>query len=125
MHMGKVGGIVIAIIIAVIAVSMQFSNKSELADDTRLQVTSLLQGLPDYSEAGPYYEGLATKYHETTFEDFHKMGSRRTSSSFDTMGYIKELLEAMAKDADGNGQSERAGYLRELKDGVYIEVDAG
>ena len=123
--MGKIGGILVALVIGIVMVSMQYSNKSELADDTRLQVTGLLQNLPDYQEAGDYYEGLATKYHETTFEDYHKMGSRRKSSSFDSMGYIHELLEVMAKDAEGNGQSVRAGYLRELKGSVFIESEPG
>ena len=123
--MGKVGVVVIALIIGIVVVSMQYSKKSDLADDTRLQVTAFLESLPDYSEAGPYYESLADTHHEAIFAEYHKTGGRRTRSSFDSMGYIKELLEEMAKDAENNNQTARAGYLRELKGGVFLEIDSG
>ncbi len=123
--MGKVGGIVVALVIAGVLVGLRFSNKDELAADTRVQVTELLMNLPDYNEAGPYYEGLADTYHEAIFDQHHKMGGRRTSSSFDSMGYIHELLEMMANDAERNNQDVRAGYLRTLKSEVYIEEEPG
>ncbi|GAB5496545.1 MAG: hypothetical protein Phyf2KO_16250 [Phycisphaerales bacterium] len=123
--MGKVGGIVVALVIAAVMIGLKFSKKDELATDTRVQVTELLTTLPDYNEAGPYYEGLADVHHERVFDHHHKMGGRRTSSSFDSMGYIRELLEEMAKDAERNNQDVRAGYLRDLKSDVYIEEEPG
>lgn len=123
--MGKVGGIIVALVIASVVVGFQYSNKGELADETRVQVSELLLTLPDYDEAGAYYEGLADVHHEGAFEHHHKMGGRRTSSSFDSMGYIRELLELMAKDAESSNQEVRAGYLRQLKSEVYIEEEAG
>ena len=121
--MGKVGGILVAIVIAVVIVGMQYSNKSEEADSTRVQVTELLQSLPDYEQAGPWYEGLADTHHEAAFEHAYKMGGKRTATTFDRMGYIHELLDNMAADADRQDQKERAGYLRELREAVYLESD--
>ncbi|RNC80493.1 MAG: hypothetical protein ED559_01390 [Phycisphaera sp.] len=123
--MGKVGGVVVALVIAGVLVGLRFSNKDELAADTRVQVTELLMNLPDYGEAGAYYESLADTHHETVFDHHHKMSGRRISSSFDSMGYIHELLEEMAKDAERSNQNARAGYLRTLKSEVYIEEESG
>lgn len=122
--MGKVGGVIVALIIAAVVYGMRSSDTSELRDDTRVKVTALLQTLPDYSEAGPWYEGLATTHHETVFDAHHNMGSRRTGPSFDQMGYIHELLDKMAVDADSANQKERAGYIRELRESVYLDPDS-
>ncbi len=121
--MGKAGGIIIAIIIAAVVVGMKYSNKSEEADDTRVQVTQLLQSLPDYTEAGPWYEGLADTHHEAAFEHAYKMGGKYSKTTFDQIGYIHELLDKMAADADRQNQKERAGYIRELRESVYLESD--
>jgi len=121
--MGKVAGIVIAIIIGIVMVSMDFSNMAELSEHTRTNVSDLLRTLPDYEQAGPWYEGLADQHHESVFDTHHKMGSKRTAASFDDMGYIHDLLDKMAADADRQNQKERAGYIRELRESVYIESD--
>ena len=119
--MGKVAGVVIAIIIGIVMVSMDYSNKGELSEDVHANVSELLTTLPDYDQAGPWYEGLASQHHEAVFDKHHKMGSRRTAASFDEMGYIHELLDKMAADADRQNQKERAEYIRQLRKDVYIE----
>lgn len=119
--MGKVAGVVIAIIVAIVIVSLDFSNKSELGEQTRANVSELLHSLPDYEQAGPWYEGLVDAHHESVFDTHHKMGGKYTQASFDDMGYIHELLDKMAADAERQNQNERAGYLRELRESVYVE----
>ncbi len=119
--MGKAGGIIVALIIAAVAVGLKYSNKSDESGHIRGLVTELLVTMPDYDEAGPWYEGLADTHHEAAFTHHYKMGGRRTSSSFDQMAYIHELLDQMAKTADQQNQSVRAGYLRELRKTVYVE----
>ncbi len=121
--MGKAGGILVAIVIAAVVVGMQYSNKSEEADNTRAQVTELLRSLQDYAEAGPWYEGLADTHHEAAFENAYKMGSKRTATSFDRMGYIHTLLDKMAAEAERANQKVRAGYLHELRESVYLDSD--
>ncbi len=123
--MGKLGGIVIALIIAAVLVGMKYSNKDDAAADTRAQVSALLQTLPDYDEAGPWYEGLADTHHEAVFEDHYQMGGRRTSTSFDAMAYIHDLLDHMIQDAESANQEARADLMRQLKQEVYIESDIG
>ncbi|MCA9272699.1 MAG: hypothetical protein KDA31_06610 [Phycisphaerales bacterium] len=119
--MGKAGGIIVALVIAAIAIGLKFSNKSEESDHTRQQVSELLHTLPDYDQAGPWYEGLVDTHHEAAFSHHYDIGGRRRSASFDQMAYIHELLDLMAADADRQNQKERAEYIRELRKTVYID----
>ncbi len=120
--MGKAGGIIVALVIAAIAIGLKFSNKSDESEHTREQVYELLHTLPDYDQAGPWYVGLVDTHHEAAFSHHYKMGGRRTSASFDQMAYIHELLDLMAADAERQNQTERAGYIRELRETVYIDT---
>ncbi len=119
--MVKAGGIIVAVVIAIVAVGFKFSNKSDASDDVREQVTTLLVTLPDYEQARDYYEGLCDTHHELAFEEHYKMGSRRTGASFDHNGYIHDLLQRMAADAQRSGYEPQAKHLRELEKDVYVE----
>ncbi|MEM8758254.1 MAG: hypothetical protein AAGF47_10795 [Planctomycetota bacterium] len=120
--MGKLGGIVVALVIAGVMVGLKYSNKSDSADEYREQVSMLLATIPDYAEAGDYYEGLCDVHHERVFEEHYTMGGRRSSSSFDADAYIHDLLKTMAADATRSGYEIQAAHLTELEQGV-ITVD--
>ncbi|MEL6796635.1 MAG: hypothetical protein AAFO89_07400 [Planctomycetota bacterium] len=116
--MGKVGGIVVALIIAGVMVSMKFSNKSDASGEYREQVSVLLATLPDYEQGKDYYEALCDQHHEDCFEAYYKMGSRRTGASFDSDAYIHDLLKRMAADARANGHTAQAEQLAALEQDV-------
>ncbi|MEL6499047.1 MAG: hypothetical protein AAF937_02545 [Planctomycetota bacterium] len=122
--MGKVGGFVVALIIAGVVLGMRFSDKGDASGEYREQVSALLATLPDYAEAEAYYEGLCDQHHEECFDNHYRIGSRRSGPSFDSDAYIHELLKRMAADARANGHTVQAEHLAFLeKDVVTVPAD--
>ncbi|MEO1534957.1 MAG: hypothetical protein AAFS11_05285 [Planctomycetota bacterium] len=122
--MGKVGGIVVALINAGVVLGMKFSNKSDASGEYREQVSVLLATLPDYEQGKDYYEALCDQHHESCFDEHYKMGGRRSGASFDSDAYIHDLLKRMAADAKANGHASQAEHLAALEqDVVTVPAD--
>lgn len=123
--MGKVGGNIVALVIAGVMLSMRYSDKSDASGEYREQVSVLLASLPDYAEGQEYYEALCDQHHEACFDEHYRIGGRRSGPSFDSDAFIHDLLERMAADAKSKGHTEQAGHLEELERLVYTEPADG
>lgn len=111
---GKLGGIVVALLIVGGIFWFKFNNKDSAGQEVHHAAILLFETLPDYNDHADDYEAYLDNHHESLFDRHYRMGSRRTSSSFNEDAYWNDLFTAMVIDARSDGNEELANNLAGL-----------
>jgi hypothetical protein len=119
---GKLGGIIIAILIGGGVFWMRTNDKNENKQELREVAYSVLERSPDFSEHETDYEYYFEMYHDDVFEDHYKLGSKRVAPSFDEDGYWTEMFSSMITSAEADGEDEVVEGL-ELLRGTMFGLD--
>ena len=113
--MGKMAGIIVAILIACGFVWMDYSKKGDDKQELRDVAFEVLAVLPDYEAHESEYQYYFDMYHDDAFETHYQMGGKRRAASFDEEAYWAEMLGLMINSADADGEDEVAESLRLLQ----------
>lgn len=111
---GKVGGIVLALLIACGVVWYKYSNKSDFAGEVHSVAVEILERLPDYDAHSDEYNAYLDAHHEEAFNAHYRMGGKYSSTQFDEDAYWNDLFAAMILHARSDRQEELATRLSEL-----------
>ena len=112
---GKIGGIVIAILIASGFVWMNYANKGSDRADLKEVAYEVLTTIEDYSQNESDYDFYFEMHHEQAFEDNYQMGGKRRSSSFNEDAYWAQLLTAMIETAQADNEPDIVAGLEDLR----------
>ena len=112
---GKIGGIIVALLIACGLVYMQYSNKGNDEQELRDVAHEVLMTISDYDQNESDYDFYFDMHHEQAFEDNYQMGGKRRSASFDEDGYWTQILSAMIETAQADKEPEIIAGLQDLK----------
>ena len=112
----KIGGIVIALLIACGLVWFQYSSKGSEKDELRQVAYEVLATIDDYSQFESDYDFYFDMHHEEAFENNYQMGGRRRNATFDEDGYWNELLTAMIQTAQADEEPEIVAGLKDLNE---------
>lgn len=103
-----VGGIAVSIIISLV---ISLNNKSHDNADVQKEMIDVVQTFPDYATHADYYKKLVQQCHQAAFEATYTMSRRRQSAKLDVEKYVQIISEAMAKQAQQDGEKEVANTL--------------
>jgi hypothetical protein len=112
---GKVGGILIGVIIAVGVVWFRYSNKDTRDQDLRDTAYALFETVTDPARDARVLGDWFERHHETCFDANYRMGGRRTSTEFDETGYWNDLFDAMNAEAARANRTDLTEDLRRLR----------
>ncbi len=119
--MGRLAGIVVALIVAGLVLGYKFTQRSDYGEEIRLQVMQSIEKLPDYDTHASLYNSWFDAHHEALYKKHYHIGGRRSRSWFDGGAYLDELFTAMAVDAAGDGYKLQAESLRALGEEMYFD----
>lgn len=99
----------------------KYSQKGDIERDCREQILTHMHNMPDFAGNEPLYTELLDHHHEMAFDHHYTIGGRRSSSKFDSEGYLDELFGSMADEAQRRQQTKAAEHLRELRTHITFE----
>lgn len=112
---GKIGGIVVALLIAGGLVWMQYSNKGNDEQDLKDVAHEVLMTINDYDQYESDYVFYFDMHHDEAFEDNYQMGGKRRSATFDEDSYWNQILDAMIATAQADKETQVVAGLQNLK----------
>ncbi len=119
--MGRVVGIVLALVVGVGVVMYKFSARDEYGHEIHDQIATYLQDLPDYGTHEALYIEWFENSHEEAFDNNYTLGGRRSSGRLDGDAYLDELFEKMSTAAFIAGYKDQAKHLEELRKEVSFQ----
>lgn len=115
--MEKVGGIIVALLIACGIVWWKYEQKGEVGEEGhQIALVILETAMPNWATHESLYTQWLDEHHERLFDEHYRVGSRHTRTKFDENAYWNELFTAMAGSAKGAGYTDCEGYLLALRE---------
>jgi hypothetical protein len=110
---GRLGGVVVAIVIIGAVIGFKFYNKGSAADDVLLQARETVAQCPVYTKDPAYCDMICEACHDAAFDAAYTLGGRRSSAKFDESKYWDELYRGMMARANADGRKDVADALYE------------
>ncbi len=112
---GKIGGIVVLIIIASIITWSKFSNKDDFKQEFSITAHQVIETIDDYAQHPTDYDYYFQKHHEQAFEHNYLLGGKLSDGKFNEDDYWQEVFDSMIKSAESDRQTEIAEIFRDLQ----------
>lgn len=112
----SLGGTVVAVIIAIVAISYKAQHKNRIEQDCKESLHTLVSQCDCYQTRSVYLDTLCDLAHSTAFADSYRSGGRYSSGRFDEARYLSEAMDFMLVRARKDGYKDVVASLERLAD---------
>ncbi len=114
MYTRSVGGVAIAVIVAIVMLVARSGDKSKDDKNIRYEMKEYIAASPAYKVDRDFIEASFPEAHSTAFAAHYTLGSRYRSNRFDQDGYVDEVFGVMIDRAKAEKRGKVAEELQKL-----------
>ncbi len=123
--MGKLVGILLAIVIGGSLSYMKFSQQDDDSAEVREMAIAVMEDrLPTYETHEALYVQWLDAHHPAIFDRHYMMGGRRSGASFDEVAYWEDIFAAIADSAARDGYTNCEADIVAFTDYFIPEIKA-
>lgn len=110
----SLGGTVVAVIIAIVAISYKVHHKDQVEQDCKDSLHELVSQCDCYQTRSVYMDTLCDLAHTRAFSGSYRSGGRYSSGRFDEDRYFSDAMDFMLTRAKKDGYKDVVASLERL-----------